>query len=312
MVQARVIARVPCSQAFGVDLLDAKGAPVEVDIYDHPDAPAVDPVYIWTPEMLRYMVAGSTMHCWLGGPKGTGKTEAARQFAARTGRAFERINFAKYTTPEDYLGAVGLDGSSGSTSTAFQPGPFLRAYSAPGTVVLLDEITNTDPGNLAPLNALLEPGAVCRIGGQAWSAGIGTFAVAADNTLGNGDQSGRYAGTRSMNASLLDRFGIVARTSYLPPEMEAEAVMRHTGCAKALADHVIGAITLCRSKVDSGEIIDPPSIRSAVAFVRACRLMPVPDAWACTVAARQPAESAVGLLAVYTACVNPSIIAANL
>jgi hypothetical protein len=40
--------------------------------------------------------------------------------------------------------------------------------------------------------------------------------------------------------------------------------------------------------------------------------MPVPDAWASAVAARQPAESAAGLAAVYAATINEALITANL
>jgi MoxR-like ATPase len=298
------IARATCLQAFGIDLRDAQGGPVMVDLWDDPEAEAVDPAYIWTESLLRRLILGTECNVWLGGPKGTGKSEALRQFAARTGRRFTRINFRKYSTQEDYIGATGLDGGQ----TSFQPGPFLRAYTHPGCVILLDEVSNTDPGELAPLNGLLEPRAAVTIGGSVWRRAPGVFIAAADNTLGTGDQSGRYAGTRGMNSALMDRFGLVSRMDYLPRSLEVDALVRHTGCTQALAEHVMDAIQVCRAKVDTGEVIDAPSIRSAVAFIRALRLMPVEEAWADCVVARQPVESHPALAAVYTATIDADTI----
>jgi MoxR-like ATPase len=301
---AAPIGRASCQHAFGIDLRDAQGGPVMVDLWDDPEAESIDPAYIWTDSLLRRLILGTECNVWLGGPKGTGKSEALRQFAARTGRKFTRINFRKYSTQEDYVGATGLDGGK----TGFQPGPFLRAYVHPGCVILLDEVSNTDPGELAPLNGLLEPRAAVTIGGSVWRRAPGVFIAAADNTLGTGDQSGRYAGTRGMNSALMDRFGLVSRMDYLPRRLETDALVRHTGCSQALAEHVMDAIQVCRAKVDTGEVIDAPSIRSAVAFIRALRLMPVEEAWADTIVARQPVESHPALAAVYTATINTDTI----
>jgi MoxR-like ATPase len=135
---------------------------------------------------------------------------------------------------------------------------------------------------------------------------------AADNTLTNGDQSGRYAVTRSMNSALADRFSRIIHFAFMGEDQEVEAVQRHTGCAEVLARHVVQAVNICRAKVETGDIIDAPSIRSVCAFIRAVQRMPVPDAWASAVAARQPAESAAGLAAVYAATINEALITANL
>lgn len=291
-------------EVFGVDLQDAKGQPVMIDTWADPQAEQVDPCYIWTPALLRRIIVGTETGLWLGGPKGTGKSEALRQFAARTGRRFNRINFRKYTSSEEYIGGTGLAGGA----TAFQPGPFLQAFTHPGCVILLDEISNADPGELAPLNGLLEPRAAVSIGGSVWRRAPGVYIAAADNTLGSGDQSGRYAGTRGMNSALMDRFGLVARMDYLPRALEIDALRRHTGCTDALAEHVMDAIQVCRAKVDTGEVVDAPSIRSAVAFIRALRLMPVDEAWADCIVARQPVESHPALAAIFSATINPDAI----
>lgn len=292
------------AEVFGVDLRDIKGAPLTVEHWADPEAPAVDPTYIWQPAILRALVIGAKTgtNVWLGGEKGTGKTQAAMQWAARTGRAFTRINFHKYTSAEEYLGATGLVNGQ----TQFVPGAFLSAYTRPGSIVLLDEVTNADPGELAPLNGALERGTPrVNIGGQEWVRAPGVMVIAADNTMTNGDASGRYAGTRVMNSALADRFGYVVPVTWLPPAQESDALVRLTGCAPTLADLVVKVLTFCRAKAASGDLVDAPSIRSAMAWIEAMPAMGVRQAWDIAVAARQPAESAVQLESIYTAQVNP-------
>ena len=296
------------AEVFGVALNDIKGNPLRVEYWADPAAPAVDPTYIWQESILRALVisANTGTPVWLGGEKGTGKTQAAMQWAARTGRAFTRINFHKYSSAEEYLGATGLVNGQ----TEFVPGPFLTAYTHPGAVILLDEPTNADPGELAPLNGALERGTPrVNIGGQVWARANGVMTIAADNTLTNGDASGRYAGTRTMNSALADRFGYILPVTWLPAVQEADALARITGCSNTLANLVVDVLTLCRAKAATGDLVDAPSIRSAIAWIEAMPALGVRTAWDIAVAARQPAESAVQLEALYTSQVNEQVIA---
>lgn len=287
-------------EVFGMAL------PVDIDCYANPSAPAVDPHFIWQREILAHLVQCQETgeNLWLGGEKGAGKTQTAMQFAARTGRPFTRVNFHKYTTTEEYIGAVGLTGGA----TGFVPGPFLTAYTTPGAVILLDEPSNCDPGELAMLNGLLEPGAAVSIGGKVWTRAPGVTVIAADNTLGSGDASGRYAGTRTMNSALIDRFARLVPMTFLPLDVEVAAVVNHTGCQEALAEHVLKAITICRSKVQTGHLVDAPSIRQVCAFIRALKWHSVPMAWATTIASKQPPEGLVELEAVFQTAINAAVI----
>ena len=306
LAAVRVVDVKSCDDAFGVHVVDAKGVPLNVDIWNDPSAPAIDPHFIWTADILQHLILSQDTgeNVWFGGPKGTGKSETARQFAAVTGRAFKRINFHKYTSAEDYIGAVGLENGQ----TVFKRGDFLSAFTHPSTVILLDEVTNADPGELAPLNGFLEPNSAVSFGGSVQTRAPGVLVFAADNTLGNGDDSGRYAGTRQMNSALVDRFARVVQFDYLPLQSEVEALVRHTGCNPKLAEHILHAVGVARAKVMTGEVIDAPSIRSVIAFIRALRVLPIDKAWATTIAARQPAESLPGLSAIYASCISETII----
>lgn len=304
------IARSSAFDVFGVCVSDIKGNDLSVDVWNHPDAPEVDPDFIWTDSILRHLILAERNgeNLWFGGEKGTGKSETARQFAARTGRAFKRINFHKHTSAEEYVGAVGLvDGE-----TVFQPKDFLQAYTCPSTVILLDEVTNADPGELAPLNGFLEPNACVSFGGKAHRRAPGVLVFAADNTFGNGDDTGRHVGTRLQNSALIDRFARVIPFTFLPEDQEILAITKRTGCNKHIASHVHAAITVARQRVLDAEIVDAPSIRSAMAFIRALSVLPPLDAWQTAVVARQPSESHAELNAIYTACINETFIRDNI
>jgi MoxR-like ATPase len=305
-VSATVVDRKTALDVFGIDVLDVHGKQVMVDLWDAPDTPAIDPNFVWSQSILEYLLLAqdNSESLWFGGEKGTGKSETAKQFAARTGRAFTRINFHKYTTTEDYIGSVGLENGA----TVFKRGAFLTAFTSPSTVILLDEISNCDAGELAPLNGLLEVNSAVNIGGQLQRRAQGVLVFAADNTLTNGDASGRYAGTRQMNSSLADRFAHVVTFEFLPRDQEVDALVRHTGCHQALACHVVDAINAARAKVDTGDIIDAPSIRSALAFIRGLSVLSVDQAWRSAITARQPAESRAALDAIKAAYINENDI----
>lgn len=291
-----------CADVFGVDVRDIKGNPLTVDVWNHPHSPAIDPDFIWTEGILRHLLLSDRTgeSLWFGGEKGTGKSETARQFAARTGRAFKRINFHKHTTVEEYVGSVGIENGK----TVFQPKDFLLAYSTPSTVILLDEITNADPAELATLNGFLEPNACVSFGGLTHTRADGVLVFVADNTFGSGDDSGRYAGTRLQNSALVDRFARVVQFDYLPEEFEIDAIARRSGCDKTLAGLIHHAISVARHKVKSADIVDAPSIRSAIAFARAMYVLPLREAWTTTVVSRQPTESYAVLMGIYDACID--------
>ena len=310
MTQVRVIERRPALEVFGVDVRDMKGNPLMVDVWNHPNAPAVDPLFIWTPGILSDLlgVQETGENLWFGGDRGTGKSETARQFAARTGRNFARVNYHKHSSADEFIGSVGIENGA----TVFKPGSFLQAYLTPSTVILNDEISNAPEGELATLNPLLEPNCAVVYGGAVRRRAPGVMIFAADNTLGSGDESGRYAGTRTMNSALIDRFARVIHFQYLPLTDEVRAVVNHTQCPEELAAHVLACVHIARSKVSDGEIIDAPSIRSVIAFIRALKTKSIQDAWMSCIVNRQPTESKSALIALAETCLDQTLINRNL
>jgi MoxR-like ATPase len=115
-----------------------------------------------------------------------------------------------------------------------------------------------------------------------------------------------------MNASLVDRFAQVIHFDYLLFRSERTAVMNHTGCTKELADHVLKAVHVARGKVQTADIVDAPSIRSVIAFINSLKVLSVDEAWAVSIANRQPSESANALEAIKLACIDEAFIATQI
>jgi cobaltochelatase CobS len=310
MVAVTQTGRDWANMVFGVSVTDAAGQELTVDLFDDSSAPAIDPCFVWTKPILQHLLLSQTTgeNLWLYGEKGTGKSETVRQFAANTGRGYCRINFNKFTTAEDFIGAVGLENGA----TVFKMGDFLKAFTTPATLILLDEITNADPACLAVLNGFMEANSAVSYGGQVWRRAPNVLVFAADNTATNGDESGRYAGTRTMNSALADRFARLVQFKHMSMGDEIEAVVRHTGCTYAVAEHVLIAVHACRAKVESGDIVDAPSIRSVMAFVRSVAVLGVDEAWAASIAHRQPSESAVAIASIKAAYIDPDFITNNI
>ena len=306
MTVVHKVDRKPCAEVFGIDLRDMKGNPMMVDIYNAQSAPPVDPHFVWQEPILRHLILSQETgeNTFMGGDKGTGKSQTASQWAARTGRPYVRYNFHQQTTADDYAGAQALE----QGSSVFKRGDFLQAYVSPATVILLDEISFAKAGNLATLNGFLEADAVVNYGGMTHRKAQGVMIFGADNTFGNGDETGRYSGTNAMNSATLDRFSRIVPFTFMPIDLETKAVVNRTGCDPRLAEHVLRAINVARSKAQDGDIVEAPSIRSVMAFIRAVKVMPVGEAWKTTVAARQPSESAPVLESIKLSCIDEKLI----
>jgi hypothetical protein len=75
-----------------------------------------------------------------------------------------------------------------------------------------------------------------------------------------------------------------------------------------LAKHVVKALNAFRAKVETGDIVDAPSIRQTMYFIKNLRLHTVDDAWAMAIGNRQPVESATAIQAIKTACISTELI----
>lgn len=255
------------SKLFGVrsSLLSS----IKLPVWNSPAAPAIDPYYVWPRELLEELcvctLEGS--YPWLYGPKGTGKTSAAEQLAARLGRGFHRIAFNSYTEPRDLFGGYGLkDGA-----TVWRDGPLTKAIREQGAIILLDEPTLGRPGCHAALQTLLDHNYIILESGERVDVARGVLFIAADNTNGRGDESGLYSGTMTLNAAYLDRFSVMLKVEHPSAAQETEALAHRTGAPKALAGEIIEFANKTRAKCANGDLVEGVGFRRLAAFTK--RLM---------------------------------------
>lgn len=265
---SRMVGRKTLAEVFGISARSALGKKL-VEVWDCPLSPAVDPDFLWNEDTLLDILAAHSAprwrdrHIWVYGPRGTGKTSLAEQFAARTGRPFARINFDMATETPDLFGGMGLRGGN----TLWQDGGLTAACRLPGCVILLDEPTVARPGALMALNPVLDNGAfTIKETGEVVSIAAGVTFFAGDNTNGLEDPSGQYAGTAAVNAAFLDRFAKHLEISWLDAKTEAAAVAARSGCKPALAEKLVTIATVTRQRQEAGELVSAIGPRRLIAL----------------------------------------------
>jgi MoxR-like ATPase len=292
VAEAAPAQRKPIADVFGLNISG------DCEVYGQPYN--VDPDYVFDERTLKLALHAieSGQNIWLGGERGTGKTQFALQLAARTGRAFYRVSFDRNTERAEFIGADGLvDGN-----TVWQDGQVLQAYRTAGAICLLDEASAVRPDYATTLHALLEPNSSYTITstGETVQRAAGMAFIAADNTNGCGDSTGRYAGTSVQNSALIDRFAFSFKVKFLEPAVEIK-LLENRGAPHKLASSLVNLLNVCRKEV-GGSLVEPPSLRQAFAFVLAVNGGADPEfAWELAVVNKSPEESQESLRQLFTA-----------
>lgn len=272
---ANVLQWVHAAQAFGLKGAAIKMAPhvlatgATVPSCDYAQAPAVDPDFVWNPTVLAAMVACDArgLNLWSFGPAGTGKTEGAAQYAARLRRPFVRIAIDRSTEAADIIGQWVLAPGGGM---AWQDGKLTAAFRMPYAVVLIDEPTLMRPGALAVFQTALDTRRLYLPGGEIVEAEAGIFIIAADNTAGVGDDTGRYVDTNGMNAAFLDRFALRVSHDYMSPAVEAGMMHKRTRLPLAACRMMTDFAALTRRDVAAGKMTMGLTPRRLLAWANAC------------------------------------------
>jgi len=284
----------PASKVFGIKSLVGN---VEVFDGSHVKTPAIDHDYVWDKRIAQRLVASlnedTPTHVWLYGERGTGKSSAAQQLAARLGRPFYKVTFDKYSERSTIIGGKGLH----SGNTTWEDGELTMALrpSVP-PIVLLDEICYAQTDAVSgPINEIVHP--LCEYHvtetGEHITFDRRTFFIAADNTNGSGDTTGRYHGARAMNRATVDRFGRFIEVQHMTKAEEVKALMARAVCDKPTATKVSELMGKLRAKCGTGALADPPSLREAIAFARDLRagLLSPADSFQDTFVGKYPFEA---------------------
>jgi hypothetical protein len=254
-----VVKQSALGQAFGLRKSDAPMVyrhaleHVRLDVCNYDQAPEIDRDYVWNVEALCQLAAADAcgMNPWLFGHAGTGKTEGVRQYAARLGRPFTRIAIERTTEPQELIGQEVPRKGGGME---WRDGKLTRAFRIPHCVILIDEPTLLRSGSLAVLQTALDMRELHLSTGEIVRAADGVLIVAADNTAGNGDDSGRYVDTAAVNVAFMDRFAFRVEFSYLPPGQETSMLANRTGILAQASKIMVDYAGLTRSNADAGKL----------------------------------------------------------
>jgi MoxR-like ATPase len=240
----------------------------KIAVYSSALSEPVDPDYVWTPELVAVLCAADRRqkNVLLYGPAGTGKTTAAMQYAARTGRPFMRIAFDRTTEPADLKGGRYPSESGG---IEWHDGNLTRAFRVPGMVLLLDEPTLLRSGSLAVLATAMDTRRLVLDTGEIVYAADDLLIITADNTDLTGDATGRYIDTAPVNLAFSDRFAWRIAVGYLPEAKEIDAIATRTGLHREATKMMVEYATKTRNEANGGTLTAPVTTRRLLAWADA-------------------------------------------
>ena len=237
----------------------------KVRTWNYGNSPAIDPNYKFptpqTPMIVRQLEEGRGF--FLTGPKGTGKTTLIEQIAARLNRPFILIGGSDDLTINDLVGGY----APFSDGWHWRDGSLINAMKTKGAIVLIDEISSIRPAAAMALHSVLSDAHRClTIGDTSEVVRCAEDVVffLADNTMGSGDETGLYAGTRTMNSALIDRQVGVLQIGYLEAESEIEVVVSRTGIREQAAKIIVSFANITREAAKKNEVLEGVSLRRLV------------------------------------------------
>jgi len=311
-----VVSRKKVCEVFDGDLsyeIDGESVDfsnLEVDVWDDVHAPKRINDYVFQPRHLHFALIALANNelphnMWLGGERGTGKTEFVTQLASRLGRRLFRINFDEAIERAEFIGGNTIE----SGNVVWKEGIVTQAIQYTGALVLFDEIGFARAQNLAVLHSVCERSphrsiTIAETGKRIAVSPHVAFFVA-DNSLGYGDSSGNFAGVRDMNTAFIDRFSYTLKFNYLDAKDETALIVKRTGIAKEVATMLVQFANSAREKAQAGVLTQPPSIRQLFAWADAVKGgLPVGLAFESAIINKFPADCESELRGVYVAMID--------
>lgn len=209
---------------FAVTILDKDKVPLEIQGLIPEVNPSFRPDRSAALSLLRAWECNDTT--LITGPTGCGKSELVRHLCAITNRPFIRINMTEDIDSSAVFGTLGA--SAGSTHWVDGPATEAVRY---GGVLNIDEYDVMPPGIAMGFQWLLENGGKLFLKEAPGTATEKTIKPHADfrivfngNTLGQGDETGSFAGTQVQNTAMIDRLRTTLKMDYATPSEEEKIV----------------------------------------------------------------------------------------
>ena len=162
------------------------------------------------------------------GPAGTGKTSGIKQIAGELGIPVVQYTCGEDTTLWDLFGSDELVRQDDTTVTHFREKAIaiaceeakkIKGDRMTKCILILDELDTCTPGLISHLNQLICEHEIEFEGKLFDASHVLIYATA--NTPGTGDSTGKYSGTRCINAALRDRF-MPIRLGYMSQAEECD------------------------------------------------------------------------------------------
>jgi MoxR-like ATPase len=281
----------------------------EVEVWDDPAAPIIVDDYVFDPAALHQTLIALSdplpHNTWLGGERGTGKTEFVTQVAARLGRRLFRINFDEGMSRDEFVGSNTIENGN----VVWKEGTLSQAIQYAGAIILLDEVGFARSQNINALHAVTErsPHRALLVAETGASIKVAPSVVffAADNSIGHGDDSGNFVGVREQNSAFLDRFSYTLRFEYLPADKEALLIHGRTGLDMQATELLVAFANTARSKARAGILTQPPSLRQLFAWASAIQAgLPVSVAFTNAIVNKFPIDCESELRGIYAAVID--------
>jgi len=178
------------------------------------------------------------------GPTGCGKSSLAIQVSARLKERLEIVSLDGETSTDHVIGKPWIIQENGQTVTKMAKGAVLRAYSE-GKGVLLEEVDMAQADILASVHRILETQSkfyVSNIGEQEiFPRHRDFFTIATANTIGTGEDTFMYSGTKPLNQAFMNRFSLTVLMDYLPADKEKKVIVAKTGIDPDLAEQLVAS-----------------------------------------------------------------------
>ena len=244
---------LPVQRTFGIDV------PLQAPAYSRPSpyTPRMDPDYRFDRITTLAVLSGFAhdRRVLVHGYHGTGKSSHIEQIAARLNWPCLRINLDSDISRGALVGVA-----DASSETGYREGTLSWSVQRP-VALILDEYDAGRPEILFVIQRLLEADGQLGIPEQNRTLsphpGFRLFATA--NTVGLGDETGLYAGTRTLNQAQLDRWNVLTRLDYIDADTERRIALAKVPAfdnpgGQALLDAMIDTAQRIRSAFVDGDL----------------------------------------------------------
>ena len=194
------------------------------------------------------------------GPKGTGKTSLAMEYATQKAKKLESINFSLRTRESHLVGTKTLiDGNIG-----FDEGILVKSMKE-GNILYLDEINAAEADVLLRLDEALDDRrqiVLKESDGKIIKAKDSWFVIATINPL-------THVGTKELPPQLLSRFPVRIKLDYPPEDVEYQIIKKHV--KNPNESDVLQGIKLANTLRQASaveELYYSPSIRETIAHAK--------------------------------------------